>query len=82
MVFPSINGATNWWSTTFSPRTELMHVVTYDRADTYYIGEDEYVPGDLFMGGGAEQYVPQEKYASMVRAFDPRTGETVWEYQL
>ncbi len=82
LVFPSVNGAANWWSTTFSPRTELMYVVTYDGADTYYIGEDEYVPGDLFVGGGAERYVPQEKYASMVRALDPRTGETVWEYQL
>ena len=82
LVFPSVNGAANWWSTTFSPRTELMYVVTYDGADTYYIGADDYVPGDLYVGGGAERYVPQETYASMIRALDPRTGETRWEYPL
>ncbi len=82
LVYPSVNGAANWWSTTFSPRTELIYVVTYDGADTYYIGEDEYVPGQLFVGGGAERYEPQERYASMIRALDPRTGETRWEYSL
>ena len=82
LVYPSVNGAANWWSNTYSPRTELMYVVTYDGADTFYLGVDEYVPGDLFVGGGAESYVPQEKYASMIRALEPRTGETVWEYPL
>lgn len=82
LVFPSVTGAANWWSTTFSPRTELIYVVTYDGAEVYYIGEDEYAPGQLFVGGGHERYVPQETYASMVRALDPRTGETRWEYRL
>ena len=82
LVYPSINGAANWWSNTYSPRTELLYVVTYDGAETFFIGEDEYVPGELFVGGGAERYVPQETYASMIRALDPRTGDTRWEFPL
>ena len=82
LVYPSINGAANWWSNTYSPRTELLYVVTYDGAETFFIGEDEYVPGELFVGGGADRYVPQETYASMIRALDPRTGDTRWEFSL
>ena len=82
LVYPSINGAANWWSNTYSPRTELLYVVTYDGAETFFIGDDEYVPGELFVGGGAERYVPQETYASMIRALEPRTGDTRWEFPL
>ena len=56
--------------------------MTYDGADTFFIGEDEYVPGELFVGGGGERYVPQETYASMIRALEPRTGDTRWEFPL
>ena len=82
LVYPSINGAANWWSNSYSPRTELLYVMTYDGADTFFIGEDEYVPGELFVGGGGERYVPQETYASMIRALEPRTGDTRWEFPL
>ena len=82
LVYPSVNGAANWWSASYSPNTELVYIVTYDGADTFYIGEDDYVPGELFVGGGAQRFVPQEKYASMIRAIDPRTVETKWEYPL
>lgn len=34
------------------------------------------------MAGGAQRFEPQEKYASMIRALDPRTVETKWEYSL
>ena len=82
LVYPSVNGAANWWSNTYSPRTELLYVVTYDGADTFFIGDDEYVPGEMFVGGAPERYVPQETYASMIRAIEPRTGDTRWEFQL
>ena len=82
LVYPSVNGAANWWSNTYSPRTELLYVVTYDGADTFFIGEDEYVPGEMFLGGAPERLVPQETYASMIRALEPRTGDTRWEFPL
>ena len=82
LVYPSVNGAANWWSNTYSPRTELLYVVTYDGADTFFIGEDEYVPGEMFVGGAPERFVPLETYASMIRALEPRTGETRWEFPL
>ena len=82
LVYPSVNGAANWWSNTYSPRTELLYVVTYDGADTFFIGEDEYVPGEMFLGGAPERLVPQETYASMIRAIEPRTGDTRWEFPL
>jgi len=76
---PSVNGAANWWSASCSPRTELVYIVTYEGG--FFIGEDDYVPGELFVVV-AQRYAPQEKYASMNRALDPRTVEKKWEYPL
>lgn len=82
LVYPSVNGAANWWSPAYSPTTGLFYVTAYDGADLYYIGEDEHRPGLPFLGSGANQDEPFDKYFSAVRALDPRTGELRWEYPL
>ena len=51
LVFPDVNGASNWWSPSFSPATELFYTMAYDGGAMYYSAESEYVPGQLFVGG-------------------------------
>ena len=80
LVSPPIEGAANWWSPSFSPRTELLYVMAYDSEQIYFIREDEYVPGERFTGGGGRRPLPREKYFSAVRAIVPQTGEIQWEY--
>ncbi len=80
VVSPAIQGAANWWSPSFSPRTELLYVMAYDSEQIYFIREDEYVPGESFTGGGGGRVQPTEKYHSAVRAIVPQTGEIQWEY--
>jgi alcohol dehydrogenase (cytochrome c) len=80
VVSPAIQGAANWWSPSFSPRTELLYVMAYDSEQIYFIREDEYVPGESFTGGGGGRVQPTEKYHSAVRAIVPQTGEVQWEY--
>ena len=43
LVSPPIEGAANWWSPSFSPRTELLYVMAYDSEQIYFIREDEYL---------------------------------------
>jgi alcohol dehydrogenase (cytochrome c) len=81
-VSPSIGGGTNWWSPSYSPRTDLLYVMAYDGETTYFIRDDEYVAGDQFTGGGGRTPLPQDNYVSAVRALSPRTGERVWEYRV
>ena len=79
-VSPSIGGGTNWFSPSYSPRTDLLYVMAYDGETTYYIREDEYVAGERFTGGGGVTPLPAANYASAVRAISPQTGDLEWEY--
>ncbi|MEE8161167.1 MAG: PQQ-binding-like beta-propeller repeat protein, partial [Acidobacteriota bacterium] len=36
LVYPSSNGAANWWSPSYSPIAGLVYVTAYDGADIYY----------------------------------------------
>ena len=80
LVYPSVNGAANWWSPSYSPATGLFYAMSYDGADTYYIAETEYREGELFVGGYPQRRVPQDTYTSAVRALDPETGERRWQF--
>ena len=82
LVYPSVNGAANWWSPTYSPKTGFFYITAYDGAETYFMGEDEYAPGQMYMGSATQENEPVEKYASAIRALDPLTGELKWEHKL
>ena len=79
LVFPDVNGASNWWSPSYSPLTGLFYTMAYDGGAIYYSADAEYEPGKLFVGGGYERPAPVDTYVSAVRAIDPRTGERAWE---
>ena len=82
VVSPSIGGGTNWWSPAYSPRTELFYVNAYDGEQKYFKRDEDYVEGELFIGGGGEGVLPQDAYQSAIRAIDPRTGDIRWEFPL
>ena len=82
LVSPPASGGTNWQSPTYSPRTELFYVMAFDGEAEYFIRDEGYFEGDLFIGGGQERVLPVETYTSAVRAIDPRTGNRRWEYRV
>jgi alcohol dehydrogenase (cytochrome c) len=81
-VAPSIGGATNWNSPTFSRSTGLFYTFAYDASDIFYKRDDEFVEGDLYLGGYGEEADDPENFFAAVRALDPLTGELQWEYEL
>ena len=82
LVFPDVNGASNWWSPSYSPVTGLFYTMAYDGGVTYYSADVEYEPGKLFVGGSYTRKVPVDTYVSAVRAIDPQTGNRVWEHRV
>ena len=54
LVYPSLQGATNWFSPSYSPLTMLFYVSVQERGATYFKGEAQYVPGRAFMAGGEQ----------------------------
>ena len=80
VVSPAINGGSNWWSPTYSPRTDLIYVMALDGESKYFIRPVEYQEGQSFRAGGGETPEPMENYLRAVRAISPQTGDVQWEF--
>jgi len=81
-VYPSISGATNWNSPSYSPVTNLFYTFAADVGETYYKRDDVYVEGDFYMGGYGELADHLDAFTYAIRALDPLTGALQWEYEL
>ena len=80
-VWPSVGGGTNWYSPSYSPKTDLFYVAIREASDLYYIGEAEYRPGVTFFGGTHRMVESDENYGA-IRALKPTTGDKMWDYRL
>jgi len=80
LVYPSLNGATNWWSPTYDPDLELFYVPTIERGGIFYIWPDR--PPDVVGArlGGYDTKVPHEDMTVAVKALEVRTGRLRWQY--
>jgi alcohol dehydrogenase (cytochrome c) len=67
-VAPKVDGGTNWWSPSYSPRTGLFYVTSHDASQNYDLGK---------IGLKDIDY-----QASSVRAVRPLTGKIEWEFDL
>jgi len=95
LIYPGVQGATNWFSPSFSPRTGMFYVSTWvDYASTFTKYEVGYEPGQRYTGGTPRSAVPgvrnvgtintrrEEDGSGAVRAIDPQTGDRRWEFKL
>jgi alcohol dehydrogenase (cytochrome c) len=76
-VCPSLDGASNWYSTSFNPTTGLYYVQTNDKCGIFTRTPMEWEAGKGFMGGSFRQ-APDEPAQRILRAIDIRTGKAVW----
>jgi alcohol dehydrogenase (cytochrome c) len=82
VVWPSALGATNWFSPSYNPRTDLFYVSVWEGPGLYRKGEDDYQPGESFLGGRSQSTLEDEPGSGAIRALDPQTGERVWDLAL
>ena len=79
-VCPSQDGATNWYSSAFSPKTGLFYFQTLEKCDVYTDdGPVEWEAGKGYLGG-SERMAPGEVPQKILRALDIQTGKITWEY--
>jgi alcohol dehydrogenase (cytochrome c) len=93
-IYPGNQGATNWYSPSYSPHTGLFYIPTWDNYYSIYVKEKvEFSEGRMFTGPLPKSPValirpPQivnraeEDGYGAIRAMDPQTGERKWEYKL
>jgi alcohol dehydrogenase (cytochrome c) len=68
-TYPGNQGGTNWYSPSFSPRTNLFYVSAWeDYASIYGPSPVEYKQGNNFTGGGPRPYGPVPGAPSFQRA--------------
>jgi alcohol dehydrogenase (cytochrome c) len=80
-VCPSVRGATNWMSPSYSPQTGLLYVVTLEQCDIYLSSAKAPKPLSGFHGTGGEQ-IPDEPGRMSLRALKAHSGEMVWEHPM
>jgi alcohol dehydrogenase (cytochrome c) len=81
LIWPSLAGGSNRYSSTFNPKMDLYYLNVKEMAAIYHKGDADYKPGALFNGGGRREYKAEDPFGA-VRALDVGTGELRWEYKL
>jgi alcohol dehydrogenase (cytochrome c) len=81
LVWPSLQGATNWFSPSYSPLTKSFYISVREMGSYYYKSEAEYKPGTFFAGGG-ERALSGDPAHGAIRALDASTGKQLWEFPL
>ena len=81
LVWPSLNGATIWFSPSYSPATGLYYVAAREKSSIYFKRQAEFKPGTFFAGGGEQSLDPNEEWGA-IRALDSTTGEQRWQFKL
>ena len=75
---PSVEGATNWFSTAFHPGTGYFYVMSLEKCNIYKKAEAVWQPGKSYYGGASGR-VPDEVPKKFLRALDLQTGKMIWE---
>jgi alcohol dehydrogenase (cytochrome c) len=81
LVYPSLQGATNWFSPSFDARAARFYVAVREMGAYYYKGEADYKVGTFFGGGGERRLDGDQAYGA-IRALDAVTGKMQWEFRL
>jgi alcohol dehydrogenase (cytochrome c) len=93
-LLPGHSGGTNWYSPSYSPRTGLFYIPTWeDVHDEITKTEAEFEEGKRYTGGAFHPSRPALRGAQgvkgtdadgygLVRAIDPHTGEKKWEFKM
>ncbi len=82
VVWPGVQGATNWYSPSYNPGTGLFYLTAWENKGRYLKAETEYIPGNRYLGGVPSIDLPEDPGWGAVRALDPRTGKKVWDFKL
>jgi alcohol dehydrogenase (cytochrome c) len=80
LVCPNIVGASNWYSTAYDASTGYYYVQTVEGCTLYSTKSGEVWEAGKGYSGGSQRNVPNEAPHFILRAFDLKTGNEVWEF--
>lgn len=79
LICPAVEGAANFFSTSYNPATRLFYVNTLERCAVYTKRPSgEWKKGREYSGGGGKRD-PNDQPRKILRAFNIETGKPAWE---
>ena len=92
LIYPNLFGGTNWYSPSYSPRTHLFYIPSWQDSNMNMAKMGaEFEPGQRYTGGvpratnlrRGSRNTPDENSAyGAVLAIDPQTGKTKFEFKM
>jgi alcohol dehydrogenase (cytochrome c) len=94
LTYPGVQGATNWFSPSYSPHTGLFYIDVWENYGSVYNKlPAEFVEGRRYAAGAPRSPVPslratqvitrtEDEGYGTIRAFDPNTGTRKWEFKM
>ncbi len=79
LICPGVEGATNWYSPTYSEVTHFFYFMTLESCSVYFRKPAPFEEGKEFYSTGTKRD-SREKSSQVLLAFDPHTREFVWRY--
>lgn len=80
-VCPGLAGGTNWMAPSYNPETGYFYFAVREQCDTFYTAPPIFIEGKPYWGS-VFRGVTDEKEWGYVRALDPNTGQTKWDFKL
>jgi len=80
LVYPSLQGATNWGNPAYDPASGLLVVPVREMGSLYFKTPAEYRAGTYYTGMSERSLM--EEATGAIRAFDVKTGQQAWSFPL
>jgi len=80
LICPGVEGATNWYSPSYSEVTHLFYFMSLESCSIYVLKPAGFEEGKEYYSTGTKRD-PKERSEQTLLAFDPRTGKFAWRYQ-
>jgi alcohol dehydrogenase (cytochrome c) len=79
LICPGIDGATNWFSPSYSPDTGLFYVMALESCNLFLAKPKEFVKGETFYNTGTT-LPPGERMQKILLALNVSDGKRAWSY--
>ena len=78
-ICPSINGATNWFSPSYNPDTNLFYVMALESCNLFFADPKPFARGETYYDTGTK-LPPDEHPQKILLALSLLDGKPVWRY--
>ncbi len=77
---PGLAGGTNWMAPSYNPATGWFYFQVREQCDVYFTQPPSFVAGKAYWGS-VSRAASDEKEWGLLKAMDPATGETKWDFR-